>query len=127
MVLFFPWKGKFRIKKREKWYDLSLYVFLLYLQSWYCSYFFVLCFFLFFLFFFFWFVFLLFFLPIMYLFAFLIFFYYFPFLFPFVGPPSYGGFNKITVLCLPVRKFGIFLRNGSLAFIFGTMVGNWNI
>ena len=79
-------------------------------------------------FFFFRFVFLLFFLPIMYLFAFLIFFYYFPFLFPFVGPPSYGGFNKINVLCLPVRKFGIFLRNGSLAFfIFGTMVGNWNI
>ena len=30
------------------------------------------------------------------------------------GPPSYGGSSKITVVCLSVRQFSIFLRNGSL-------------
>ena len=36
------------------------------------------------------------------------------------GPPSYGGSYQITVVCpsvcLSVRQFGIFLRDGSLVF-----------
>ena len=31
-------------------------------------------------------------------------------------PPSCGGFYKIHVVCLSVRQFSIFLRNGSLVF-----------
>ena len=32
------------------------------------------------------------------------------------GPPSYGGSYKITIACLSVGQFGIFLVNGSLVF-----------
>ena len=34
----------------------------------------------------------------------------------FFWPPSCGGFYKIHVVCLSVRQFSIFLRNGSLVF-----------
>ena len=33
-----------------------------------------------------------------------------------IGPLPYGEFYKITVACLSVRQFGIFLKNESLAF-----------
>ena len=36
--------------------------------------------------------------------------------FSFFGRPTYGVFYKITLICLSVREFGIFLRNGSLFF-----------
>ena len=51
----------------------------------------------------------------------------------FVGPPSYRGSCKITLVplfvCLSVLQFKVLLRNGSLVpfIIFSTMADNWNI
>ena len=38
-------------------------------------------------------------------------------LFFFFGRPTYEVFYKITLICLSVRQFGIFLRNCSLSFL----------